>query len=114
LLDDETDEMNGGTIITEGDYDPQTYDPTRDIEYSREETRFVDGQAQVTAVVDRPLRQVRPWVFCDLYDVHSFASEGFETPDGQNCVAHQLEVLVRSSGTPMWTRKQLEDQLDEI
>eukprot|EP00969_Alexandrium_andersonii_P134970 5971079-Alexandrium_andersonii.AAC.1 len=58
--------FDGITVLVEGgEYDPSTYDASRPMEYSREETRVTDAQAQVTAAVDRPLRHVTPWVFCD-------------------------------------------------
>ena len=88
-------------LVNGGDYGPQTLDDTRSLEYSREETRVVDREAQVTSAVDRPLQHVRPWVFCDMLGVHSLAAEGFETPEGGNCVVHQLEVLACSNDKPM-------------
>ena len=56
------DERFGAKLpVNGGDYDPQTPDDTRSLEYSREETRVVDGEAQVATAVDRPLQHVRPW-----------------------------------------------------
>ena len=82
------------------------------MEYSREETRVTDAQAQVTAAVDRPLCHVAPWIFCDMYDVHGLAPEGFEKTD-RNCVARQLELLVRRRAhgqtRPLWTRETIEE-----
>ena len=85
-----TEEFEGEKLLIEGSYDLQTYDSSRTLEYSREETRIVDGEAQVSAAIDRPLLHVKPWVFCEMYNVHSLAPEGFEAEG--NCVAHQLEL----------------------
>ncbi len=67
-LGTKTEELDGNAVLLEGDYNPKTYDSTRSIEYSREETRVVDGQAQVSAVLNRPLNHIRPWVFSRMLD----------------------------------------------
>ncbi len=107
-----TEEFEGEALLLEGDYDPKTYDASRSTEYSREETRIVGGVAQVNVAIDRPLNHIKHWVFCDMYDVHGLAPEGFE-PAG-NCVVHQLELLVRKRGVLLWTRQAIEGHLDGI
>jgi hypothetical protein len=105
-------EFEGRKLLVAGEYDPQTYDDSRPIEYSRETTQVVDGQARVSAVIDRPLNFITPWAFSDMYNVHALAPEGFE-PKG-NCCVHQLGLLVRKRGKPLWTRGEIEAQFDEI
>ena len=65
------------------------------------------------AVLHRPLRHISPWIFCDMMNVDSLAAEGFEVPDGKNCVVHQLEILVSRNGNLTWTRESVESWLDE-
>ena len=109
------EKFDGETVVLEGDYDPQTFDRSRGIQYNREEVRpQADAGAQVTAAMHRPLRHVKPWIFCDMMDVDSLAPEGFEVPEGTNCVVHQLEILVRRGGLRIWNRRDLEAWLDEI
>ena len=72
---------------------------------------MVNGEAQVSAAIDRPLLHARPWTWCDMYNLHSLAKEGFEVEG--NCVAHQLELLVRKNAKPLWSRESLEEQIDE-
>ncbi|MCP3885265.1 MAG: hypothetical protein GY700_07290, partial [Propionibacteriaceae bacterium] len=113
-LDTKTEWLGMKMITDGGDYDPQVYDESRGLEFSREEIRVADGEAQVTAAIDRPLRDARPIVYGDMANVHGLAPEGFEVPAGVNCVVHQLQVLVRCRGRPLWTRECLEHQFDGL
>ena len=109
------EKFDGETLILEGDYDPQTLDTERAIQYNREEVRpEANVGEQVTAAIHRPLRDLRPWIFCDMLNVESLAPEGFEVPEGSNCVVHQLETLVLREGVRAWSRRDIESWFDEI
>ncbi len=51
-------------IMPDENYDPTTVDRETALEYSKEEVRpAAPVGEQVTAVLHRPLRDLRPWVF---------------------------------------------------
>ena len=104
-----TRDADGDLMVPADAYDPCSLDEAATEQYSKEESRpaaAVGGE--VRAVLHRPLRHIRPWIFCDMMNVDSLAPEGFEVPDGKNCVVHQLEILVSRNGNLTWTRERVE------
>ena len=109
-----TRDPHGELIVPDDAYDACTLDEGEIEQYSKEEVRPAAAVGeQVRAVLHRPLRELRAWIFCDMMDVDSLAPEGFEVPEGCNCVVHQLKLLVSRRGHLTWIRNQLEAWLDE-
>ena len=85
-LENLTKNSDGELVTPDEDYDPTTLDTEAPLEYSKEEVRpTAPAGEQVKAALHRPLRDIRPWVFCDMMDVDSL---GFQVPEGCNCVVH--------------------------
>lgn len=109
-LTSKKDRFEGKTIINEAAYDIQTLDTNREIEYSKEETFLEDGQAQVAAVLNRPLRAHDPLLWGDMYKADSLAAEAFQGEG--NCVVRQLDALAFDGKNPAWSRSALLNELD--
>jgi hypothetical protein len=53
------------------------------------------------------LRAATPWLFADTYNPHAFCDAAFDVTDGQ-CMSHQLLLMSRRRGQPIWTPEELE------
>ncbi len=111
-LNTKTQEFGGLKLLADA-YDVSTLDPSRPIQYSQEIVQpSPDSAAAASAVLHRPLMALLAWVFSSLFDVHSLADEGL-CPQG-NCVVHQLAILTKTRGKPLWQRGELERLFDTV
>ena len=75
-------------------------------------SRSADGAMAVRAVMLRPLQEAKPWLFADTFKPHAMCDAAFEATEGR-CVSHQLQLMAKRRQLPVWTPKELEDDLED-
>ena len=63
-------------------------------------------------MMQRPLQEAKPWLFADTFKPHAMCDAAFEATEGR-CVSHQLQLMAKRRQLPVWTPKELEDDLED-